>query len=633
MMRSLFAGVSGLKNHQTRMDVIGNNIANVNTVGFKAARVNFQDILSQTLQGASSGNGGRGGTNPIQVGLGMGLASIDTIFTDGSFQPTGKATDLSIKGQGFFVLSDGTNEVFTRAGNFDFDSIGNFLVPGTGYKVMGWTATNGVLDTSTPVSAIKIPVGTLMAPKQTTRLSFANNLSSAAAIGASFQATKDVYDSLGGEHSVKEVFQKVGTNTWLMGTSVEGITGSPTGRLKEITFAADGSISSIKDVTALPSTQRDVEINGLVLDDTPPHTSSFTINIMDNAGNPHTLTMEYTATGTAPATSWDFALKDGATTLQTLTGVTAGNPPTTIEAYGTTLNLSYPGGVSAGTFSAPTTTVADTPWNKLTINNLNLNNTVGSVSSFNLDVTDEGLQSHKLEMRYTATATGWNFELLEGGKVLSSADNVAAGYPTSITVNGSTFDLTYPGVGSSGTFTVPSISVPTFTSGYTTATGTTGSISFTPDSGANTVNLALDFNGIRQYGGDTTVEATEQDGYSDGTLDSTTIDPDGIITGIFTNGQSQILGRVALATFNNPAGLNKMGDNLFVQSNNSGDPQIGTTGTGGRGTFNPGTLEMANVDIAQEFSNMIITQRGFQANSKIISVTDEMLQELANLKR
>ncbi|MCX7779275.1 MAG: flagellar hook-basal body complex protein, partial [Negativicutes bacterium] len=138
---------------------------------------------------------------------------------------------------------------------------------------------------------------------------------------------------------------------------------------------------------------------------------------------------------------------------------------------------------------------------------------------------------------------------------------------------------------------------------------------------------------MTQFGGASTASAVNQSGYSAGTLDSTTIDPSGVIYGRFTNGQSQAMAQVALATFNNPAGLTKVGDNLFTRSNNSGEPQIGTTGTGGRGTFNPGTLEMANVDLAQEFSNMIITQRGFQANSKIISVTDEMLQELANLKR
>ena len=161
MMSSLFSAVSGMKNHQTRMDVIGNNIANVNTYGFKAGRVTFQDQLSQTLQGASMPQNNRGGTNPMQKGLGVGIASIDTLFTDGSYQSTGKATDLSIQGDGFFILSDGANQYYTRAGNFDFDTDGNYVVPGTGLKVMGWMAdATGVIDLDPAKAAeLKVPVG------------------------------------------------------------------------------------------------------------------------------------------------------------------------------------------------------------------------------------------------------------------------------------------------------------------------------------------------------------------------------------------------------------------------------------------------------------------------------------------
>lgn len=435
MMRSLFAGVSGLKNHQTRMDVIGNNIANVNTVGFKASRVNFQDVLSQTLQGAAGASGNRGGTNPMQVGLGMGLASVDTVFTDGSFQPTGKQTDLSIKGQGFFILNDGNSQVFTRAGNFDFDSAGNFLVPGTGYKVMGWMAdTTGNINTNATVSNIKVAVGSTMPAKATQTVTYSNNLSADAAIGTSVPTSINVYDTLGNAYKVDAQFTK----------SAAGV--------------------------------------------------------------------------------WDYTITD-----VTSNGVSIG-----------AANINYGGASGAG---AP---LADT--------NISIafNSTTGQYSGYN------------------AGNTAQSVVLTLGG-----------GIPNLV--------LT-----------------PTFN-----ATGSA----------------------MTQFGGQSTVQAVTQNGYSAGTLDSTMIDPSGVIYGRFTNGQSQKMAQVALATFNNPGGLTKSGDNLFIKSNNSGEAQIGPTGTGGRGTFNPGTLEMANVDLAQEFSNMIITQRGFQANSKIISVTDEMLQELANLKR
>ncbi|SDF39062.1 flagellar hook protein FlgE [Sporolituus thermophilus] len=415
MMRSLFAGVSGLRNHQTRMDVIGNNIANVNTIGFKAGRVNFQDILSQTMQGASSGIGNQGGTNPIQVGLGMSIASIDTIFTDGSFQPTGKQTDLSIQGKGFFVLSPdgGKTEVFTRAGNFDFDRLGNFIVPGTGYKVVGWKAdSTGNIDTDpSKRTTIDIPVGTQMPAQATKAITFANNLSAEAATGTIVKASYDIYD---------------------------------------------------------------------------------------NVGKRYTLAVEFTKTGD---TTWDYTVTDG---------------------------------------------------NGYTVDSASANGTL-------------------------------------------------------------TFDA------NTGKLTAPA-APPTITIDYTTPAQTVSGIQ-------------LKFDQITQYGGDTTLQIVDQDGYPPGSLEGVTIDPNGVIVGRFSNGKTRNLAQVALATFNNPAGLTKIGDSLYAVSSNSGTAEIGVTGSGGRGKLNPGTLEMSNVDLAQEFSNMIITQRGFQANSKIISVTDEMLQELANLKR
>ncbi|EAX48660.1 protein of unknown function DUF1078 domain protein [Thermosinus carboxydivorans Nor1] len=420
MMRSLFAGVSGLRNHQTRMDVIGNNIANVNTIGFKASRVNFQDILSQTMQGASSGIGNQGGTNPIQIGLGVSIASIDTIFTDGSFQPTGKQTDLSIQGKGFFVLSPdgGKTEVFTRAGNFDFDRLGNFIVPGTGYKVVGWKAdSNGNIDTDpSKRTTIDIPVGTQMPAQATKAITFANNLSADAANGTTVKVSYDIYDNLGKRYTLPVVFTKTGDTTW------------------------DYTISN---------------------------------------------TSEYTV-ATLPATS-----VTGRLTFDAATGKLSSTTPPTV----TTIDISY-----------------TTPAQKVS-----------------------GIQ--------------------------------------------------------------------------------------------------LKFDQVTQYGGDTTLQIVDQDGYPPGSLEGVTIDPNGVIVGRFSNGKTRNLAQVALATFNNPAGLTKIGDSLYAVSSNSGTPEIGVTGSGGRGKLNPGTLEMSNVDLAQEFSNMIITQRGFQANSKIISVTDEMLQELANLKR
>ncbi|HEY3315717.1 MAG TPA: flagellar hook protein FlgE [Bacillota bacterium] len=412
MMRSMYAGVSGLRNHQIRMDVIGNNIANVNTVGFKAGRVNFQEIFNQTIRGASSPLGQRGGTNPQQVGLGMGLSSIDTLQIQGNLQTTGKMTDLAIQGNGFFVLNADGNLVYTRDGAFDLDANGYLINPSNGMKVQGWLANSaGVFPAKNPntIKDLQVPVGQSVAASTTTAVAFAKNLDAGLTTTApnnTYVTSIDVFDSLGARRSVTMTFTHTAANTW-----------------------------------------------------------------------------SWTATGDAVA--------------------------------------------------AP-------------------------VQTGNL----------------TFNATG----------------ALTAGGAATMQVTGS--------AGATSPFTVN-----------------------------------LNFNGLTQYAAGSSVAASGRDGYPMGSLMTFTIDSTGTVTGVYSNGVTQKIAQVAVATFANPGGLLKMGENLFQESNNSGLRDIGETGTGGRGTIAPGTLEMANVDLSLEFTNMISTQRGFQANSRIITTSDEMLQELVNLKR
>lgn len=529
MMRSLYAGVSGLRNHQTRMDVIGNNIANVNTIGYKASRVNFQDVLSQTLQGASAAQGNRGGINPMQVGLGMGLASIDTDFGDGSFQPTGKMTDMAIQGNGFFVLSDGANQFYTRAGNFDFDTAGNFVVSSTGYTVMGWMAdASGRINTSASIAPIKIGVGSIMPGAATTTISFAHNLSADASVGTKQQTSITVYDSLGNAHTVNVVFTKVGDNQWLYNVTGDATTGTISNALGEITFNADGTLASLTSLNA-PATTTTLTIPNLQLDSTLNSTHTVYYTVLDNNLMPHVFKMTFTNTA---ANTWSYQLSDASDS--TVPPVASGN----ITWSGTT---------------------------------------------------------------YT-------------------------GFPANFTYGANTVSLTVTPTGPApGAFQAAANPI------YNTTTLTP--ISFTPTGGANPLTISLGMNSLTQYGGESTVQAVDQDGFAAGQLDTITINTAGVIVGHFTNGKTQNLAQVALSTFNNPGGLLRYGDSMFIQSTNSGEPQIGPTGSGGRGTINPGTLEMSNVDLAQQFSDMIVTQRGFQANSKIITVVDEMLQDLVNLKR
>lgn len=245
MMRSLYSGVAGLKSQQTGMDVVGNNIANVNTNGFKSGRATFQDTLNQTLAGASSPTGTTGGTNPKQIGLGSGVGTIDTLFTDGSIQSTGKNTDLCLSGQGLFIVNDGASSYYTRNGAFQFDAKGNYVMPGSGLLVQGWMGNNtSTVDTNGSVGNIQIQAGKTMAAKETTAATYKNNLSADAAAGTAITTTISAYDSLGTAHTVPVVFTKSATaNTWQLSAATPLKDGTVVGfsPTADLTFTTAGA--------------------------------------------------------------------------------------------------------------------------------------------------------------------------------------------------------------------------------------------------------------------------------------------------------------------------------------------------------------------------------------------------------
>lgn len=390
MLRSLFSGISGLRSHQTMLDVTGNNIANVNTTGFKSSAAQFQDTLSQLLQGAGVPREQVGGTNPAQIGLGSLVAGISTNFTQGAAQSTGRATDMMINGDGFFVTKAGGQIVYTRAGSFDIDALGRLVGPG-GAILQGWNAVNGVVQPGGAPGDVTIPLKAISPAAATNAATVAGNLPSDAEVG------------------------------------------------KEL----------VRDVT-----------------------------VYDDQGVERKLTLTFTKT----ANGWDVAGADAN------------------------------GGSGSGSLTF-----------------------------------DKGI--------------------LTGGG--------------SLTVGGVTIDLS-------------------------TVTG---------------------------YSGSTTVAFKDQNGRPAGTLESFTLGKDGTITGQFTNGDKQAIARVALATFINPGGLEKAGGSAYRATANSGAAQLGGPAEGGFGSLQGGALEMSNVDLSQEFTNLIIAQRGFQSNARIITTSDEVLQELTNLKR
>lgn len=404
MLRSLFSAVSGMRGHQTKIDVTGNNIANVNTNGFKSQDVQFEDTLSQMVQRGGQPAPGRGGQNPAQVGLGVKVAGISTNFTQGSTQSTGRATDMMINGDGFFVVRQGGESLYTRAGAFSFDADGNFVTP-DGAILQGYPAVNGVVDPTAPIGDLRLPFGSSIDPVATSSATVVGNLPATDAVGGpALTSGITMYDDQGKAHSMKYAFTKTGPNAWSM---------------------------SVSD-----------------------------------------------------------------------------------------------GGVLQGT-------------------------------------------------------TALSFDA--SGKLVTPAG---------------------------------------------------GTFAFTPTAAADWAGpVTVDLSGVTQFGGTNTIAATGQNGSASGTLTSFGVGSDGTVVGTYSNGLSQAVGQVVLAGFTNPGGLEKAGNTTYRVGFNSGAPQIGMAGSGGRGSLTGGALEMSNVDLAQEFTNLIVAQRGFQANSRVITASDEVLQDLVNLKR
>ena len=412
MLRSMFSAISGLRGHQIMMDVIGNNIANVNTVGFKSGRVNFQDILSQTLHGATAPQGGLGSINPAQIGLGMTVAGIDVLQTQGNLQSTGKTTDMAIQGDGFFIESDGAGTYYTRDGAFDIALDGSLANPASGMKVQGWQAdAAGKIDITQPISNLVIPIGQRTTALATSNVTLSGNLDAGAAVGTSVPTTMTVFDSLGIAHSVKVTFTKTAANQW----------------------------------------------------------------------------------------DW-AATKDAADAGITITPAAGVNQGT----------LTYSSG---GVFSA-----------------------------------------------------------------------------------------------------------------------STGTLSFAFPDGATSTTPAISLAQMTQFSG-TSQPSGQTDGFTSGTLVTFAVGNAGELSGVYSNGQTQVLGQIALANFLNSAGLLRAGQNNFAATSASGQAAVGAAGTGGRGSVTTGALEMSNVDLATQFTGMITAERGFQANGRVITTSDEMLQELVNLKR
>lgn len=448
MMRSMYTAISGLRAHQFKMDVIGNNIANVNTVGFKKSKVSFQEVFNQTTAGASAPQGGKGGTNPQQVGLGVNVGSVKVVHEQGAPQRTDDPLDFFISGEGYFVVSGDSNfnnKSYTRSGNFDLDRDGT-LVTAEGLKVLGYTVNDDGTINDT-LSDIKIEKSNTVPPSASTAMEFKGNLDSRMNI-----------------------------------------------------YRTDKNGNYIDE-------NGDPSEDGVLLDEDKRSFYTDT-NIYDSLGNPYTVKYK--------------VIKDN-------------------EGWHVSID------------SIKDSNGKEMKDNGFTIDNNNIDLTFNSNGELQPITSD----------------------------------------PMEITVD-------------------PSLGITI---------------------GDEDGNISIDFSKVTQYGNETTAKAYKEDGNTSGVIDSFSISPKGEVVAVYTNGESKVLAQVALAKFDNPSGLSKEGSNLYKDTRNSGEPQFGKAGSSGYGQMIGGAVEMSNVDLSNEFTEMITTQRGFQANSRVITTSDEILQELVNLKR
>ena len=676
MQRSMFSGVSGLKGHQTRMDVIGNNIANVNTTGFKSSRVTFADMISQNLSGASAPNGNIGGTNPKQVGLGMNIASVDLLFTNASVQQTGKNTDVAIQGNGLFVTKRGNETFYTRNGAFSFDAKGNLVLPGSGQYVQGYMARNGVLSVAGDnTENINIPADKSMEAAVSTTAVYTNNLNASTpghelknilvryANGTS--ETVSNYNPVGtGQYTLtmstgKKIVLGASAPSQTAGsaptgalytsriTSVTAQTGGPVNLALHTNYPADASsplrVNGGAAITRTGLTSGTYSHNGnynisgtisAVATNVPtPGVTRLTLSADNNInpGTPVTVDVPNPTTFTyAVGNTYSGTLRIGNITagVGSLMNTADGNQAKLTTAVTVTSgiqNYTHMGSASDGTIASISRRAAY-QFNGKSVSGVTLNTKTGTALAglvgksyatndtfyppvtSQIEVYDSLGAKHTVPVVYTKVSNNkWQISLGTGGDSYSIQE--ADGTTTTVTLTKT--DLTFD---SSGAYT-----------------GGNGMLNLTYGNGAANQQVSLGLGALTQYSGTSTI-AGKADGNAAGVLKNVEIDSSGVITGVYSNGVRQKEAQIAFARFNNPAGLTKMGGSFYQESNNTGTRTI--SGASDLGLdITTSALEMSNVDIADQFSDMIITQRGFQSNSKIITVSDEMLETLINMKR
>ena len=666
MMRSLFSGVAGLRTHQTRMDVIGNNIANVNTTAYKSQSMVFSDLLYQTTQAASGANPntGRGGTNARQIGLGSKTGAISTaITTQGSAQSTNNPFDIMITGESFFVVSNGSENFFTRDGSFTIDGSGNLVMSSTGYTVMGWqTDDNGdiVVDT---VSALQVMnADNLTYPPEATTKAYVSGILDKYDTNVHSTAgramTLNFFDALGYKYTAKLSIHATDTQGSYYVALDDILTEDESG--KAVSLVKKYNLNSINDIATFgESSKTETEALYQLLSNVKYNSTNNKYTkvygaeeVLDGFADNNMIALtqgKWTMKTPAPGAAATVAKDADVTVTGTVKlekNLLQAEPYNLIYENGKYYTKNAAGQPGTELTDEASWTAALTELKVTGITAVAVDQTDGSVSltfdqtfKATKDVTYDGAKSFEAEIA-TENVLKEAYGIENSDSTTYAIDVVSpkgqAQVIKTVTQNG--YPLVYDT--DTGKFQyVGSVDNDTVTMSFNgTATSLTGeTVSLT-----NFSNVDIDFSSSTMFnnGGTSTISATNGDkqGYNTGRkvgeMTGIEIAQDGIIRASYDNGQTKILGQIAVANFANASGLSKQGDNLYSATMNSGEfDGIGQDITAGDGYMTSGVLEMSNVDLSSEFTEMITTQRGFQANSRIITVSDTMIEELVNLKR
>jgi flagellar hook protein FlgE len=670
---SLYSGISGLKASQITLNVIGDNLANLNTSGFKSSRVSFATELTSTIRPALAPTGGIGGINPLQIGSGTRVSSIDRDFSQGNLAPTGRPLDLAISGDGFFILTDGFQDQFTRVGSFNVDRDNDLVDSGTGLKVKGVSG-----------NSINIPVNSTLAGKATATSEIKGNLN------AEFTAAP-----INHIITTSTAYAAAGTNTTraLTGsidpTASTSVTGVGTAFTTELAIGdrinVNGEIRKVATITNATNLTTE---------------TAFTDTGNDTALSAGTGVLTGSLTTTNPSSTVDGTGTAFTTELAVGDSITVNGQTRVISTITSDILLTVTADftVAGPDTSAMTDSMAVAGLNDLSVNTTdyvdgdeisivgtehdgsdvtktftygagNDGTTLGDLRDFvtanygtaaaaidssgNLVITADPPGGSDLTLTFSDGASSAGVTAFNNFAVTTtgSGDKYSTTIPIFDTrgssflvslhfekTSSNTWDVTPTMSATDGSVTDALSAISFNTNGSFASTTGTSAITITYlDGSTQTVSLdfgtANAFSGLTQFGGTGSAAATDQDGYGEGFFSSTTVNSDGNVVALFTNGKTKAIGQLQLATFSNPAGLSAEGNNTFLPTLASGQATLKTAMSGRVGAIVSGVLESSNVDIAEEFTKLIIAQRAFQANARTITTTDEILQELVNIVR